>query len=126
MKTRGFRFYFVFAVLACVFVSEFVARAAEQKPNIIFILADDLGYGDLSCYGGEVPTPNLDRLAAEGTRFTKGYVASPICSPSRAALITGQHPARWRITSYLQTRKGNRACEMGDYLDPKEIGRAHV
>ena len=94
------------------------SEAADAKPNIIFILADDLGWGDLSCYGGEVPTPNLDRMAREGTRFTQAYVASPICSPSRAALITGQHPARWRITSYLQTRRGNRACEMADFLDP--------
>lgn len=92
---------------------------AEPRPNIIFILADDLGYGDLSCYGGDVPTPHLDQLAREGARFTQAYVASPICSPSRAALITGQHPARWRITSYLQTRKGNRACEMADFLNPK-------
>src|SRR5688572_21097160 len=96
-----------------------LAPRAAQQPNIIFILADDLGHGDLSCYGSEVRTPNLDRMAREGTRFTQAYVASPICSPSRAALITGQHPARWRITSYLQTRKGNRACEMADFLDPK-------
>ena len=92
---------------------------AAPRPNIIFILADDFSYGDVSCYGGEIPTPHLDQLAREGTRFTQAYVASPICSPSRAALITGQHPARWRITSYLQTRKGNRACEMADFLDPK-------
>src|SRR3712207_8825712 len=63
-------------------------------------------------YGGKlVPTPNLDRLAKEGTRFTQYYSASPICSPSRAGLITGQFPARWRITSFLQTRDGNRKCE---------------
>jgi hypothetical protein len=91
---------------------------AAARPNIIFILADDLGCGDLSCYGGETPTPYLDRLAREGTRFTQAYSAAPICSPSRAGLITGQHPARWRITSFLQTRKGNRACEQDDFLDP--------
>ena len=119
MKPKIFRRSFLVATLLCVLTCAVAAHAAEQKPNIIFILADDLGYGDLSCYGGEVPTPNLDRLAREGTRFTQAYVASPICSPSRAALITGQHPARWRITSYLQTRKGNRACEMVDFLDPK-------
>jgi arylsulfatase A-like enzyme len=55
-------------------------------------------------------------MAREGTRFTQFYVASPICSPSRAGLITGQFPARWRITSYLQTRKGNRECEQADFL----------
>ena len=92
------------------------ARGAESRPNIIVILADDLGWGDLSCYGGKVPTPQLDAMAREGTRFTQFYVASPICSPSRAGLITGQFPARWRINSYLQTRKGNRECEQADFL----------
>lgn len=107
-------------IVSAVFLGSLSARAAaEPRPNIVFILADDFGYGDLSCQGGAIPTPHLDKMAEEGTRFTQAYVASPICSPSRAALITGQHPARWRITSYLQTRKGNRACEMADFLDPK-------
>ncbi len=90
--------------------------AAEVRPNIIVILADDFGWGDLGCYGGKLPTPRLDAMALEGTRFTQFYVAAPICSPSRAGLITGQFPARWRITSFLQTRKGNRACEQADFL----------
>ncbi|HYE21471.1 MAG TPA: sulfatase-like hydrolase/transferase [Tepidisphaeraceae bacterium] len=93
--------------------------AAADRPHIVFVLADDLGLGDLTCYGGTgAPTPNLDRLAKEGTRFARYYVASPICSPSRAALITGHFPARWRLTSYLQTRAGNRGCEQADFLDP--------
>ncbi len=93
--------------------------AAEVRPNIVVILADDLGYGDLACYGGkQAATPNLDRMAAEGTRFTRYYAASPICSPSRAGIITGQFPARQRLTSFLQTRKGNRGCGQADYLDP--------
>jgi arylsulfatase A-like enzyme len=79
-----------------------------------------MGYGDIGCYGGKmVPTPNIDRLAREGTRFTQFYVASPLCSPSRAACLTGMFPARWRLTSYLQSRAGNRACEQADFLDPK-------
>ncbi len=83
-----------------------------SRPNFVFILTDDMGYGDPACYGGKfAPTPNIDRLAREGIRFTQFYVASPICSPSRTALLTGMYPARWRITSYLQTRAGNRACE---------------
>ncbi|HWN96043.1 MAG TPA: sulfatase-like hydrolase/transferase [Methylomirabilota bacterium] len=93
-----------------------LARAAETAPNIIVVLADDLGIGDVGSYGGKVPTPHLDGMARDGTRFTQFYVASPICSPSRAALITGQFPARHRITSYLQTRRGNRACEQADFL----------
>jgi arylsulfatase A-like enzyme len=101
------------ALLLCA--SIFV-RAAETPPNIIVVLADDLGIGDVACYGGKMPTPQLDAMAREGTRFTQFYVASPICSPSRAGLITGQFPGRHRITSYLQTRKGNQACEQADFL----------
>lgn len=94
-------------------------QAADQ-PNVVIVLADDLGPGDLTCYGGRPgQTPDLDRMAKEGTRFAKYYTASPICSPSRCGLITGQFPARWRITSFLQTRAGNKACEMADFLDPK-------
>jgi arylsulfatase A-like enzyme len=101
-----------------VFVSG--AFGASERPHIIFVLSDDLGPGDLGCYGGEISkTPNIDRLAREGTRFTRYYSASPICSPSRCGLITGNFPARWKITSYLQTRAGNRACEQVDYLDPE-------
>lgn len=93
---------------------------AAAKPNILFILTDDMGYGDLSCYGGKtVPTKNLDRFAHEGTRFTQFYVASPICSPSRVAITTGMYPARWRINSYLHERAGNRDSEQVDWLDPK-------
>ena len=91
----------------------------DRRPNVIVILADDLGPGDLSCYGGSIPTPHIDRMAKEGVRFTRYYSAAPICSPSRCGLITGQFPARWRITSYLQTRAGNRACGQADFLDPK-------
>ena len=68
---------------------------AEQKPNIILINCDDLGYGDLGCYGSTMnKTPNIDKLAAEGVRFTDFYAASPACSPSRAALMTGCYPPR--------------------------------
>jgi arylsulfatase A-like enzyme len=65
---------------------------AHSRPNVIFIVADDLGYGEPGCYGGrEIPTPNLDRLAAEGVRFTQGYVTASVCAPSRAALLTGRY-----------------------------------
>jgi arylsulfatase A-like enzyme len=116
------RVVYLWALLSVVFAQGWGgARAAEsqRRPHIIFILADDLGPGDLGSYGGKgVGTPHLDRLAAEGTRFTQYYSASPICSPSRAGLITGMHPARWHITSFLQTRKGNAGCEQADFLDP--------
>jgi arylsulfatase A-like enzyme len=74
-----------------------IAAAAEQppQPNIIFILADDLGYGGLSCFGQEkVPTPQIDRLAAEGMRFTDFYAGSTVCAPSRCVLMTGMHTGR--------------------------------
>lgn len=81
------------------------AVAQSRPPNIVFILADDLGINDLGVYGRtEHRTPNLDRLAAEGLRFTTAYVASPICSPSRAAIMTGRTPARLHLTTYLPGR----------------------
>jgi arylsulfatase A-like enzyme len=95
---------------------------AAERPNVLFILVDDMGWGDPSCYsdaGVGVPTVSMDRLAREGTRFTQFYVASPICSASRCGFITGRFPARSRITSYLQTRAGNRECEQADFLDPQ-------
>src|SRR5215211_3554438 len=65
---------------------------AVDRPNVIFILADDLGYGDLGCYGQKlIQTPNLDRMAAEGMRFTQFYAGSPVCAPSRCTLLTGLH-----------------------------------
>jgi arylsulfatase A-like enzyme len=67
------------------------------SPNFIFILADDLGYADLGCYGGRAPTsPNIDRMAAEGLRFTRGYSNSAVCSPTRFALATGRYQYRIR------------------------------
>ncbi len=74
-------------------------EAPDQRPlNVVFILADDLGYGDLGCYGHpKIRTPHLDRLAKEGMRFTQFYVTSPVCSPSRASFLTGRHPQRFGI-----------------------------
>jgi arylsulfatase A-like enzyme len=92
---------------------------AADKPNVVFIFVDDMGWGDPSCFGGQVPTPHMDRLAKEGMQFRQFYVASPICSASRCGMITGQFPARWRITSYLQTKAGNRECQQADFLDPQ-------
>ncbi|WP_435010990.1 sulfatase family protein [Tundrisphaera lichenicola] len=88
----------------------------DRRPNIVLILADDLGPGDLG--GSVAPTPQIDRMASEGTSFSRYYSAAPICSPSRCGLLTGQSPGRWRITSYLQTKAGNRACGQADFLDP--------
>jgi arylsulfatase A-like enzyme len=115
------------SVLLLLLVSVSLASAAPPssppttkltaKPNILFVLIDDMGYGDLSCFGGtRVKTPNIDKLAAEGIRFTQFYVNAPICSPSRVALMTGQYPNRWRITSYLSTREEDKNRGIADWL----------
>lgn len=78
------------------------APAAERMPNIVFILTDDLGWADLGCYGSTFyDTPNLDKLAKTGMRFTDAYAACNVCSPTRASIMTGKYPARLRITDWL-------------------------
>lgn len=87
-------------------------------PNVITVFIDDMGWQDLSCFGGRaVETAHIDRLAQEGLRFTNFYVNSPICSPSRTALTTGNFPARHRITSYLAKRELNEQRGMAQWLD---------
>ncbi|MCZ2074874.1 MAG: sulfatase [Bryobacterales bacterium] len=81
-----------------------VLPAAPARPNIVLIYADDLGYGDLGCYGSPIRTPNLDRMAHEGMRFTNAYSANPVCSPSRAALLTGRYPTRAGVPRVLFPR----------------------
>jgi arylsulfatase A len=89
-------FVAIYFLIACLSGSSILSAAPKaEQPNIIVIFADDLGYGDLSCYGSKViATPRLDQMAKEGLRFTDFYVASPFCSPSRASLLTGRLPAR--------------------------------
>jgi arylsulfatase A-like enzyme len=83
---------------ACGAKAPTLSQSQTRHPNILFILADDLGYGDLSCYGRpDYKTPNLDRLAAQGVRFVNAYSASPLCTPTRCAFITGRYPARTRV-----------------------------
>lgn len=96
------------------------ADAAAAQPNIIVVLIDDMGWGDLSSFGNtDAKTPNIDRLAAEGIRYSQFYVNAPICSPSRVALMTGQYPHRWRITSFLNNRADNARRGMAQWLDPQ-------
>ena len=95
------------------------AGRAEQ-PNIVLVFIDDMGWGDFSCFGNDAAkTPQIDRLATEGIRFEQFYVNSPICSPSRTAISTGQYPQRWRITSYLAHREMNARRGMAQWLNPK-------
>jgi uncharacterized sulfatase len=95
------------------------AVAAPDKPNVVLVFIDDMGWGDFSCFGNaEVTTEHIDQLAAEGLRFEQFYVNSPICSPSRTAISTGQYPQRWRISSYLAHRDLNERRGMAQWLDP--------
>jgi arylsulfatase A-like enzyme len=102
-----------------------VAAAAEQpqatkRPNIVFVLADDMGWGDLACYGHPyIKTPNLDRLAKQGALFTSFYVTAPTCSPSRAGFMTGQFPGRLGIHSALGGAEVDAKMGLVKYLDPK-------
>lgn len=85
----------------------FVSAAEPAKPNVIFILADDLGYGDLGCYGQtKIRTPNLDRIAAEGMRFTQFYAGCPVCAPSRCTLMTGKHLGHATVRDNMQRGPG--------------------
>ena len=72
----------------------FSCKEKEMKPNVVIIMADDMGYFDISCYGSDIQTPNIDRLAKEGLLLTDFYAAAPNCSPSRAGLLTGRTPSR--------------------------------
>lgn len=91
---------------------------AAERPNIVFLFADDWGWGDLSCHGHPyVKTPNIDRLAAEGTDFYRFTVASGVCSPSRTAVMTGHFPARYNIDGHFAWPKDNQKRNMPDWLD---------
>jgi len=73
-----------------------IAAGVHRRPNVLFVVADDLGYGELGCYGGkDIPTPNIDSIARNGIRFTDGYVSCPVCSPTRAGLMTGRYQQRF-------------------------------
>ena len=104
---------FFISILIC-------SNAVAKTPNYILVFIDDMGWGDFSCFGNEhAKTPNIDRLADDGIRFEQFYVNSPICSPSRTAISTGQYPQRWKITSYLSRRKHNEQRGMAQWLDLK-------
>src|SRR5690349_12902300 len=101
MVTRRAVSHRLLIVLLVAFVS-LAARGADRPPNVVMIFVDDMGYGDLTCYGSKGPaTPNLDRMAKEGVRFTDFYVAQAVCSASRCALLTGCYNVRLGILGAL-------------------------
>ena len=90
-----------------------------EKPNIVFIYADDLGWGDLACHGHrEIKTPHLDQLASEGVDFHQFTVSNPVCSPSRFAIVTGKFPARFSVHQHFSSPRENAQRGMPDWLDP--------
>ena len=94
----------------------------RQKPNFVFILVDDLGWKDLGCYGSEFyETPNIDRLAAQGMRFTDAYAACPVCSPTRASIMSGKYPARIHLTDWIKGRQFQVGDEAINKLIPPEF-----
>lgn len=107
---------------------QLLAAMAAPKParrmNTILILADDLGYGDLGCYGSQTgATPNLDRLAADGLRFTSHYTCSPVCSPARAGLMTGLIPDRTGVTGVLRDSRDSGGLKLDLTLMPQPLRR---
>lgn len=114
-------------VFAALLLFIFAAAPVAAAPNVVLIVIDDLGQRDLGCYGSTFyETPNLDRLAAEGMRFTQFYSANPVCSPTRASLQTGHNPARLRLTNFLKgvrEKEGSPAltAEYADQLETEEV-----
>lgn len=105
--------------------------SAEQRPNVVILLADDLGYQDIGCYGGPVKTPTLDSLAAKGTRFTDFYSGCAVCSPSRATLLTGRHHIRTGVYSWIHDASQNshlleREITLAELLKGAGYETAHV
>lgn len=104
-----------------------ICQSQSDRPNIIILNVDDMGYSDPSCYGGDyTPTPNIDRIAEEGIRFTQFYTSCPISSPSRVGLTTGMYPTRWGINTFLQERVNNAKNEQNDFLSDKAPSMARA
>ena len=102
------------------------ARSNGSQPNVLFILVDDLGWSDLGCYGSRVhESPNVDKLAQQGKTFTDFYSAGPVCSPTRASILTGRNPARLGISTYLLDPKRD-AAFLTHHLPLDEVTLAEV
>lgn len=101
-----------------------LAAGAQSKPNIIYIMCDDMGWGDLGCYGQQlIATPNLDRMAAEGMRFTQAYAGSPVSAPSRASFMTGQHTGHTHVRGNKEYWPGSGSVTYGNNTDYARVGQ---
>jgi len=110
----------LFLTLLVAYFSHGANVRGAERPNILVLFIDDMGWRDLSAFGGGITrTDNIDRLASEGLRFTNFYVNAPLCSPSRVALSTCRYPQRWRIDSYLADRQLNERRSMAQWLDSR-------
>ncbi len=110
----------ILALFCCIGITKAQQNNRTQAPNIIFVFVDDMGFGDLGCYGNTVTkTPHLDKMAAQGILFTEFTTSSPVCSPSRAAVMTGHYPVRHEIHYALGGDQHNQEYRMPNYLDPK-------
>ncbi|MDG1227714.1 MAG: sulfatase-like hydrolase/transferase [Polaribacter sp.] len=104
----NFVFYLLFALVcgSCENSSNEIKQLHLTQPNIVLILADDLGYGDLSCYGSKrINTPNIDKMAGEGLKFTQFYAGSAVCTPTRVSILTGQYPLRFNVSAHFNDRE---------------------
>ena len=120
------KLYCKFICLFCLLLLAGNLRG-QEKPNIIIILTDDMGFSDIGTFGGQfVPTPHLDQLAKEGTKYTQYYSAAPICSPSRTSILTGMFPAEWNFTTFLNDRRSNARAEQANYLNVNAPSLAKV
>ncbi len=117
MKTTMIIVFSGLIILLSILFVQCSEKSIEQKPNIILILADDLGWRQIGCYGSDFyQTPNIDQLAKEGMLFTDAYAAAPVCSPTRASIMTGKYPARLHLTDYI---RGTRQPENSILLLPE-------
>ncbi len=113
--------YYLVSIVSFVaaLVAHPIAHAADSTPNVVLIMADDLGWKDLNCYGNkQLDTPNIDRLAKQGMLFTDAYSAAPVCTPTRAALMTGESPARLNITNHAGGHAPNFQKPGSDLITP--------
>lgn len=127
MNYQEYRRYMLFSGCVALMLFSFTAvclgdnrQVVQEKPNIIFVFCDDLGFGDLGCYGNRhIKTPNLDKMAEEGLLFTNFTVASPVCSPSRVGMMTGQFPSRHAFHGHLADLNSNQKRGIPNFLDPE-------